>query len=1075
MAPKENTSLTQLDTGSPGFEIPERNDGISYTYDVGDPDREQGAIFLNTKGNMSVDGDDSPKKDISKFTRKVLADYIGIKTKHNYYPLDGDVSDKFSTVKITVEGTDAEGDKTPLVGNISNSKHYPKPNVEQGVEPTYAGSIENSPSLRAWRNSPLANDKIEYNPPKVNLTSLVKGKNYDFNLSGKKNGNELLQQVKKNDLGTIETYTTTVLNNNRFTGLGGFMSTTDRFAPFMGPTTDKVINTENLESVESARNKFNPPIYNPKYPNFNMGKMAQVGVALSTRASLEIGSNDFNHNPSSEPAEIEAIVPSLNQLGIASVDTTSLQPEDVLRNLSYDNEVENYVDISSKSWGTLNNVYDQFTGLSAIGMPALSIALTAAMIILFEVITLLVPSDGTSYRQYGGRFFSGRSYLPKTSDSIGDAIFSKIRWLLGIDPTIAPYKTALKTGINAFFGIDDSGGFLGGLISAASSASKSSLEYPGYSAAIARSVIRSIVNIIEAIKNIKGANLITGIKNFLSLIELIRSSKLISTMKLFSSLGDQLLLDRDEIVPKFNFGDEPVRKSMIDRLPDDGPGSSVSKNRLEQGGIMKLAWASNRARSSYLLPNSISALQPVMADLGAFQNGYLAKSDNSKTGYHFTSNARIPYDQTIEDFSVEVMEERIESDDSIPLYFQDLRTNEIISFHAFLDSFSDSFQPTYEQSDGFGRVEPVRIYKNTTRKIDISFHVISTSREDFDEMWIKINKLVTMVYPQYTEGRWVETKNGYKFTQPFSQMIGAAPMIRLRLGNLIAGNYSRFGLARLFGAGLNDTKFGNVSRPDSRNFAYVYGKYEKMISDAKSGKQPPDSDWYWTIKGGDVTKDPSTSGANLRGFTNLGPTWKVSKDPQYSQHIPVKVKMRMEGDKQGFVVIEPELPTATFLSHQGLKTPDIQGYVINRINARYSDIFGKSYVVSMEQLQLSAFTMNAIYNKVFGEAGGGNFGEYVQNLTAILDVEKNALAKSFKSTAGKGMAGFIDGLTFDWGGPSAKWEIDPDARAPQTCKVTLSFQPIHDITPGLDSQGYNRAPVYPVGQYMHGKDRLKPK
>jgi hypothetical protein len=39
------------------------------------------------------------------------------------------------------------------------------------------------------------------------------------------------------------------------------------------------------------------------------------------------------------------------------------------------------------------------------------------------------------------------------------------------------------------------------------------------------------------------------------------------------------------------------------------------------------------------------------------------------------------------------------------------------------------------------------------------------------------------------------------------------------------------------------------------------------------------------------------------------------------------------------------------------------------------------------------------------------------------------------------------------------------------CKVTLAFTPIHDIAPGLDHLGFNRAPVYPVGTYMkHGDD-----
>ena len=36
-------------------------------------------------------------------------------------------------------------------------------------------------------------------------------------------------------------------------------------------------------------------------------------------------------------------------------------------------------------------------------------------------------------------------------------------------------------------------------------------------------------------------------------------------------------------------------------------------------------------------------------------------------------------------------------------------------------------------------------------------------------------------------------------------------------------------------------------------------------------------------------------------------------------------------------------------------------------------------------------------------------------------------------------------------------------RAPKIVKVSINFAPIHDIAPGLDAGGFNRAPLYPVG------------
>ena len=61
------------------------------------------------------------------------------------------------------------------------------------------------------------------------------------------------------------------------------------------------------------------------------------------------------------------------------------------------------------------------------------------------------------------------------------------------------------------------------------------------------------------------------------------------------------------------------------------------------------------------------------------------------------------------------------------------------------------------------------------------------------------------------------------------------------------------------------------------------------------------------------------------------------------------------------------------------------------------------------------------------------------------------------------MAGIISTLGIDWKYGSTQWDITPGKRAPMGCEISISFKPIHDITPGLDADGFNRAPVYGVG------------
>ena len=48
------------------------------------------------------------------------------------------------------------------------------------------------------------------------------------------------------------------------------------------------------------------------------------------------------------------------------------------------------------------------------------------------------------------------------------------------------------------------------------------------------------------------------------------------------------------------------------------------------------------------------------------------------------------------------------------------------------------------------------------------------------------------------------------------------------------------------------------------------------------------------------------------------------------------------------------------------------------------------------------------------------------------------------------------------------WEIERDgSKAPKLVKMTINFAPIHDIPPGLDSDGAMRAPVYNAGRIVN--------
>ena len=75
----------------------------------------------------------------------------------------------------------------------------------------------------------------------------------------------------------------------------------------------------------------------------------------------------------------------------------------------------------------------------------------------------------------------------------------------------------------------------------------------------------------------------------------------------------------------------------------------------------------------------------------------------------------------------------------------------------------------------------------------------------------------------------------------------------------------------------------------------------------------------------------------------------------------------------------------------------------------------------------------------------------------------NAVVRAFEESGGKGLPGFVSRVGFNWINREYPWEVDPGSRAPKMVEVSVSFEPTHDIAPGLDHQGYNRAPVYQVG------------
>ena len=342
---------------------------------------------------------------------------------------------------------------------------------------------------------------------------------------------------------------------------------------------------------------------------------------------------------------------------------------------------------------------------------------------------------------------------------------------------------------------------------------------PGYYAGIVRNVIRDIEQVVNAGDDAfstgdapAGYSAFAAISGIFALMDSLVSSATWRFVTTMAKLGDQVLSSKTmvfspysthpDIVP--DYPELRTAKSRVGLIKALDGGDDAPAYRDE-----RLVWRHGSPAGCYLLPASLytsrRALSLVQTINIPGETYYLEDEDNE-----FTPAPKLisPGDSgqgksRIDAVTAEMIERRLEGE-YMPFYFRDLRTNEIISFHAFMTSLNENFAPTWTAVPGLGRIEDVQVYNKTSRTFDLSFILASTSESDHEAMWWSINKFVSMVYPQYSAGRQVQGKFDNKpltFTMPFSQVPTAAPIVRMRLGDLAKSNMSRFGLSRLFGSG----------------------------------------------------------------------------------------------------------------------------------------------------------------------------------------------------------------------------------------------------------------------------------
>lgn len=858
---------------------------------------------------------------------------------------------------------------------------------------------------------------------------------------------------------------------------------------------------------------------------------------------------DFKITSPSDFTEAEGrmAIPSPQRLG-KKVKLSRFTPKTVMQKLnpSYNpnNEttnsfVDNDNDVNTN--GSFYNPYAQFDSLISIGQIALAIALILGFVILMDLIGLILRAadptpDVTGLNEKpAATSFAGLT-APEKKQLLGSSTLRDIggtyptsrlgggdiiAQMLGVDhifvKTFHDAGDTLLLGISEFFGfsfvsgVRDGGGAAGSGPQQLASTALRVLTESGRLVTTLREIVRSGISVVEdGIADFSGGFSIAAIGN---LIRKIRDLKIIKFINILRTMGDKVKFEDDlRRQARLNGGgaflSQSANISYVDTLPDERR-FLISKSRLSDGGATQggLSWSTTTAG---MLSLPLSIFSWTLQDAGFTNLAY-----NELPGENRGQNNKLRDRMSAED--VAEYESELEMD-YMPFYIHDLRTNEILSFHAFLEDASDDFSIEYSAQEGYGRLDKVQIYKGTTRTVNVSFKMIATSEDDHAVMWYKLNKLVTVIYPQWTQGREINAGGGINFIQPLSQIPGATPVIRLRLGDLWKSNYSKMAVKRLFGATTLDhySVDGDLAAQPSAPPQDDPGRPTPMPSPpaiptethaaAPAPPPPPTGRHPRPHPAHPATpatphhhhRQPSTGRSSTVASvaSNLVVNQIVIlKRAHGFPHIDAYLSARHGGGGDDLhprqaVQTQETRYKATYDGaddqRQGGRT--VQGFNFTVVGIKvlgtepnYIDIAHQPIFLQANHIaNLSPYIDDALTTPLnatpatpttTGPTGptANSTAAAVQRMTAedFYDDTKNPLIKAFKSSGGQGLAGVITSFKIDNKGSTWGTNRTSKLRAPKMVTITLAMAVIHDITPGLDARGIMNAPIWPIGEYSN--------
>jgi hypothetical protein len=110
-----------------------------------------------------------------------------------------------------------------------------------------------------------------------------------------------------------------------------------------------------------------------------------------------------------------------------------------------------------------------------------------------------------------------------------------------------------------------------------------------------------------------------------------------------------------------------------------------------------------------------------------------------------------------------------------------------VEFFPFDFQFDDNIKPEWNSYGAFGRMDPIMIYKRTTRDVSLSFNVVADSPEDAITNFKNLQKLISFLYPTYNSvglsGTTTATTTTQTTTTAASGSASASPTAGATIGN----------------------------------------------------------------------------------------------------------------------------------------------------------------------------------------------------------------------------------------------------------------------------------------------------